>query len=319
MEQSTYELILSKMKKYSVQTSTGKAFSELTTLGCGGKIKITIYPDSVRKLVKAVRLLDKLEVAYCIVGRGSNLLASDDEYDGVAIVTTKMRAFRVVGRNVYALAGASTVAIGSELKKRGLTGGEFLACLPATVGGAAVTNAGCYGQQMNDIVRGVKALYCDKISRLSAKRCKFGKRKSVFSSNDGYVILSVRMRLRRSTPNEVARRITEMREKKAATQPLNYRSAGSALYHDKVAVSRLLDEAGLKGYTVGGAQVSTKHAGFVVNLDKATSKDIYLVMRHMQTTLRERYGIDAKTEIRLINFSQEITKDSDDVFTASQK
>ena len=303
------------MKKFSVETHLDRAFSELTTLGCGGKIKITIYPDSAKKLVKAIRLLDRLRVEYCVLGRGSNVLCSDDDYDGVAVVTTKMKSYRVSGRKVCALAGASTVTLGSELKKRGLSGGEFLACLPASIGGAVVTNAGCYGQEMHNVVKSVKVLHCGKVKRLSAKKCNFGKRKSLFSKADGYVILSVKMKFARSTPYEVGKLIDEMRAKKAATQPLNYRSAGSALYHDRVAVSRLLDEAGLKGYTVGGAQVSTKHAGFVINIDKATSKDLYLVIRHMQATLRQRYGIDAKTEIKLINFSK-VTKDSDDVFTA---
>ena len=305
------------MKKYSVETRLDGTFSALTTLGCGGKIKVTIYPDSERKLVKSTRLLNKLKVAYCILGRGSNVLASDDDYDGVVIVTTKMKGFRVVGRTVYALAGTSTVALANELKKCGLTGGEFLACLPATVGGAIVTNAGCYGQQIDGIVKQVKVLKGNKLRRLSVKLCQFGKRKSVFSQSDGYVILSVKMRFARSTPDEVSRLINEMRQRKAASQPLNYRSAGSALYHDKVAVSKLLDLAGLKGYTVGDAQVSTKHAGFVVNLDKATSCDIYLVMRHMQATLRKRYGLDAKMEIRLINFTEEDTKGKNDFFTGS--
>ena len=317
MQQETYELILAKMKKYSVATRLDRTFSQLTTLGCGGKIKITIYPDSQRKLVKSVRLFNKLKVDYCILGRGSNVLASDDDYDGVVVVTTEMKSFRVRGRTVYALAGASTINLANELKKRGLSGGEFLACLPATVGGALVTNAGCFSQQMDGIVRRVRVLKFDKIRRLSVKLCQFGKRKSVFSQSDGYVILSVKMRFARSSPDEVSRRINEMREKKAASQPLNFRSAGSALYHDKVAVSRLLDEAGLKGYTVGRAQVSTKHAGFVVNLDKATSRDIYLVMRHMQRTLLKRFGLDAKIEIRLINFAKEETQDKNDFFTGS--
>lgn len=301
------------MKKYSVEYYTDRAFSELTTLGCGGKIKITLYPDSCRKLVKCVRLLERLKVEHCILGRGSNVLASDDDFDGVAVVTTKMKGFRVVGRTVYALAGASTVSLASELKKRGLAGGEFFACLPATVGGALVTNAGCYGQRVSDTVRRVKVLYCGKIRRISAKNCKFGKRTSLFAQCDGYVILSAKFKLAHSTVEDVGKRINDMRASKAASQPLNFRSAGSVLFHDRVAVSRLMDEAGLKGYTVGGAQVSRKHAGFVINIDKATSKDIYLVVRHCQLTLRQRYGIDAKMEIRLINF----TKDSDDIFTGS--
>ena len=314
MQQSTYELILSKMKKFSVETCLDKRFGELTTLGCGGKICITVFPSNERQLVKSVRLLRRLKVTYCILGRGSNVLASDDDYDGVVVVTTKMKSWRVVGRTVYALAGASTVTLANELKNRGLTGGEFLACLPATVGGATVTNAGCFGQQMKDVVRQVKVLKCDKIRRLSAKLCRFGKRKSVFSQENDYVILSVTMKFQRGNTDEISQRIKEMRAKKAETQPLDFRSAGSALYHDKVALSRLLDIAGLKGYTVGRAQVSTKHAGFVVNLDKATSRDIYLVIRHMQSTLLQRFGLDALMEIRLINFSED-TKDDDDVFT----
>ena len=303
------------MKKYRVETHLDLAFSRLTTLGCGGKIKITIYPDSVRKLVKAVRLLNRLKVEYCLLGKGSNVLASDCDFDGVAIVTTKMNAFRIVGKRVCAQAGVSTVTLGGELKKRGLGGGEFLACLPATIGGAVVTNAGCYGQQMQGVVTSVKVLCNGKKRTWGEKKCHFGKRKSVFSCKNDVVILSVNMKFTHSSASEVGALIEQMRAKKAATQPLNFRSAGSVLYHDKAPVSRLLDEAGLKGYTVGGAQVSTKHAGFVINIDKATSKDIYLVVRHMQQTLRKRFGIDAKMEIRLINFDEElgkITKDGGD-------
>ena len=302
------------MKKLSVQVCTDKAFSELTTLGCGGKIKITVFPDSVPKLVRCVKLFDRLKVTYCLLGKGSNVLASDDDYDGVVVVTKKLANFRIVGRYVYAQCGVSTVTLGSALRDEGLTGGEFLACLPATVGGAIVTNAGCYGQEVKNIVCGVKALYRGKICHFSAKKCAFGKRTSFFAKNNDVVILSAKFKLNRSNSQAVGELIKEMREKKSATQPLNFRSAGSALYHDKVAVSRLIDMAGLKGYTVGDAQVSTKHAGFVINIDKATSKDIYLLIRHVQFTLRRRFGIDAKIEIRLINFNED-TKDSDDVFT----
>ena len=309
-------MILSKMKKLSVPIGTDKAFSELTTLGCGGKISITIFPDTERKLVKAVRFLNKHKVRFVLLGKGSNVLASDDDFDGVAVVTTKMNDFRIVGRYAFAHAGVSTVALGGKLKKLGLTGGEFLSCLPASVGGAVVTNAGCFGQEMKDIVKRVTVLHCGKKRRLTAKLCRFGKRKSVFVENNDFVILSVKFKLSRSTESEVGNRIEQMRAKKAATQPLNFRSAGSALYHDRVAVSRLIDEAGLKGFTIGGAQVSTKHAGFVINIDKASSKDIYLVIRHIQQTLLKRFGIDAKIEIRLINFN-EGTKDDDDVFTGS--
>ena len=305
MDEQTCRIILSKMKKYSVQTCLNKCFAELTTLGSGGKIKITVYPDTVRKFVKSIRLFNKLKLDYYILGKGSNVLASDDDYDGVVVVTTKMSKMCAHGVKIFALAGASTINLYKELEKRGLTGGEFLSCLPATIGGAIVTNAGCFGQEMKDIVRGVTVLHNGKVRRLTASKCKLSRRNSLFKQNPDYTLLAVRLKFRQSTREEVKQKSQQMRKRKSDTQPLNYRSAGCALYHDNVSISRLTDRAGLKGYTVGGAQVSTKHAGFILNVDKASSKDIYLVMRHVERTIWERYGIQAKREICLVNFNEE--------------
>ena len=310
MDENTFGIIISKMKKYSVQTCLDKRFAELTTFGSGGKIKVTIYPDTVRKLVKVIRLLDRLQVEYYLLGKGSNVLASDDDFDGVVVVTTKLTKISAHGVKIFALAGASTLNLYKELEKRGLTGGEFLSCLPATVGGATVTNAGCFGQEMKDIVRGVTVLHNGKTRRLTAKKCKLSRRNSLFKQNPDYTLLAVRLKFRQSTREEVKQKSQQMRKRKSDTQPLNYRSAGCVLYHDNVSISRLTDRAGLKGYTVGGAQVSTKHAGFILNVDKASSKDIYLVMRHVERTVWERYGIVAKREICLVNF----TKDDYDLF-----
>lgn len=301
MDEKSFELILTKVKKYSVEARLDRSFSELTTFGAGGKIKITLYPDTVHKLIKSVKLLDKLGVQYCVLGRGSNVLASDSDYDGVVVVTTKLSGIKIKGEYVYALAGTSTIALAKELQKRGLSGGEFLACLPATVGGAVVCNAGCFNQDVQKIVRGVEILHHGRRWLLKNK-CKFSKRNSIFKEQDGYVVLAAKFKLSRSTPDEVKRRIDQMRQTKAASQPLNFRSAGCVFYHDSVAVSRLIDKAGLKGYREGGAEVSDKHAGFIINVDKATSKDIYLVIQHVAATLWERYGVRPKLEICLVNF-----------------
>ena len=309
MDDKTLLLLLSKMKKYSVETCLNKQFSELTTLGCGGKIKITTYPDTVRKLVKVVRLLEKLGVDHYILGRGSNVLASDDEYDGVVIVTTKMLRISAHGVRFFALAGTSTLKVYKELEKRGLTGGEFLSCLPATIGGATVSNAGCFGQDMKSILHSVTVLYKGKKRKLSAKECNLTKRNSIFKQNTDYTVLAVKLKLTRSTPEEVKQKSLQMRTTKWDTQPLNYRSAGCMLYHDNTSISRLTDQAGLKGFAIGGAQVSDKHAGFILNVDKATAKDIYLVMQHVERTVWERFGVQAKREICLVNFSEQDLKD----------
>ena len=305
MDEKTFVLVVSKMKKYSVETHLDKRFSQLTTLGSGGKIKITIYHDTVLKLVKSVRLLDRLQVPHYVLGKGSNVLAADNDYDGVVVVTTKMSHVRIRGTRVHALAGTSTLALYKELEKRGLGGGEFLSCLPATIGGATVSNAGCFGQDVKSILRSVTVLCRGRVRKLSANKCKLSKRNSIFKQNTQYTLLAVQLKLTQSTPDKVRQKSQQMRKTKADTQPLNFRSAGSMLYHDSVSISRLTDQAGLKGYAVGGARVSDKHAGFILNVDKATSKDIYLVMQHVEHTVWEHFGIVAKREICLINFNEE--------------
>ncbi len=304
MNKTVEKTVLSKMKKYLITTCRNVPFAELTTLGVGGTINIAVYPDTVCKLVKTIRLLNKLNVRYCVVGKGSNILASDEFYDGVAVVN-KVSKITVRGRKVTALSGTSTVTLGKFLADKGLDGGEFFACLPASVGGAVICNAGCFGQDVASAVTSVKVLHKGRIRTLSAKKCKFSKRNSLFKNNGEYTVISAKFRFKKSTKKYVSDRIAEMRIKKAQTQPLNYRSAGSVLYHDRATVSKLTDQVRLKGFTVGRAQVSTKHAGFVVNIDKATSQDIYLVIKHIKDTLNQTYGISPKVEVCLINFTQE--------------
>lgn len=297
--------VASIMKKKSIETRRDLSFAELTTLGVGGKIKLAVYPDTVSKLIFALRWLSKNNVEYVVLGKGSNTLASDEPYDGVVVSTLNLKAVKIKGKNVVAQAGASTVTLAKQLQSRGLTGGEFFACLPASVGGAVICNAGCFNQDVKSVVTSVTALYRGKVRKIPAGKCNFCKRGSIFKNNGDYVVLSASFKFDNSTPDAVADSIANMRLRKSATQPLNYRSAGCVLYHDKVAVSRLIDEANLKGYRIGGAEISLKHAGFVVNVDKAKSKDIYLIIRHVRNTLYERYGVTAKVEVCLINFTKD--------------
>lgn len=304
MTEELLNVIVSKMKKLSVQTCRNIPFSGLTTLGVGGTIKLVVYPDSKKRLLGVLKTLYRLKAEYVVLGKGSNVLASDNEYDGVVVVN-RASGVTVRGRTVTALSGTPTVTLSKQLQLRGLSGGEFTACLPATVGGAVVSNAGCYGQCVADVLTSVTVFYKGRVRVIRANKCEFSKRSSLFKRQKGYTVLSAAFRFTKSCEQAVKNRIAEMREQKARTQPLNYRSAGCVLYHDKVAVSRLLDKCGLKGYTVGGAQVSAKHAGFVVNVDKATGGDIYLVIRRMTERLRQDYGIQPKLEVELVNFSKE--------------
>ena len=316
MDNAVYAELVSKMKKKLIPIDENLSFRELTTLGCGGTIKLTVYPTSVKQMVFAVKLLTKLGVPFVVLGKGSNTLASDEPYDGVVVSALKMNKLKLSKRGAYAQAGVSTLNLGKQLREHGLSGGEFLSCLPASVGGATVSNAGCFGQEMSSIVKYVTVLCNGRVKRIPASQCGFAKRRSLFKNNADYVVLGVRLKLVKRNAEEISATIADMRARKAATQPLDFRSAGCTLYHDKVAVSRLIDQAGLKGYMVGRAQISTKHAGFVVNLDKARSKDIYLVMLHAKNTLYNRFGVCAKVEVNLVNFTKD---EEDDIFAGSKK
>lgn len=305
--------VIRKLKRLERDCHTDLCFSDLTTFGTGGRIAVTVFPHRLRTFVKVVRLLLNRDVPFVILGNGSNVLASDDYFDGVVVCTRCFSHLCTFGRTVRAFSGTSASKIFAVCKQKGLGGGEFLSCLPATIGGAVTMNAGCFGSQMSKVVKRVTALdEFGKIQHFSNKRCNFAYRQSVFQR--GFAVLSVTMRFTRSTPQAVTKLASEMRAKKSATQPLEHRSAGSVFYSEKVPASLLIDRLGLKGYTVGGACISKKHAGFVLNIDKATSKDIYLIIHHVRARLRESCGVDVKTEVKLINFDGV----TNDVFTKCQ-
>lgn len=291
---------LAKMKKYCKITSSDMAFSGLTTLGCGGKIKLVVFPQTQSEFVRCLCLAQKYCIRYVVLGNGSNVLAGDGDFDGVVFVTKGLRVAAVNGCRVRVECGASTASVANLLAKSGLSGGEFLACLPGTIGGAVVTNAGCYGLCMSQIVESVDVLVGDKKRRLTVEKCAFGYRKSAFCDNSA-VILSVRLRLRQGESVQIRKLQREMLLSKKQAQPLDVRSAGSVFFHDRVPISKYIDRLGLKGYRVGGAAVSAKHAGFIVNLGGATAADVLAVAEHVRVRLAEAYGLVPQRELRLVN------------------
>lgn len=291
-------------EKKNIRCSREESFSSLTTLGCGGKISLTVYPNNLAQLIFVVRRLVRKKIPHLFLGHGSNILASDRQYFGTVVVTCGAKRIAVDGQTVVADCGVSTSKLCSELLKNRLTGGEFFGCLPATVGGAVVCNAGCFNQCVSQVVKSVTVLYRGRVRHYTKKHCRFEKRNSIFKNNGDFLVLKAKMMFPKASAKHIRETLDGMRKKKAETQPLNYRSAGSVLYSDKAAVSFLADRAGLKGFRIGDAAVSEKHAGFVINLDKATAKDIYLVIQYVKNTVKEKFGVSAKTELCLVNFDE---------------
>ncbi len=309
-----WEKFIAKMKKNNIETNVDCAFSSLTTIGCGGKIKVTLFPSSIRQLVLCLRFAKKHNIATAILGAGSNVLAGDSFFDGAVIVTKKVNGFTIDGTTVVAQCGLATAYLFAQLEKSGLTGGEFLSCLPATIGGATVCNAGCFGQSMQQIVSKVTFWQNGKITTLNAQQCKFNTRSSIFKHSDS-VVLCVELKFAQSTADEVKNKANCFRTQKRQMQPLGAKSAGCVFYHPTLSVSQLVDKAGLKGYRVGDAVVSQKHAGFVINIDKAVSKDIYLLITQISGLLRDNFGVTPQLEICLIN----MTKEKHDLLASSKK
>ncbi len=301
------------MKKLSIPYDANCTFSQLTTLGVGGTISLTIFPHETTQLVLATRYLTKNKIPFCILGKGSNVLASDDHFDGVVICTKNLSSVVASGQYVTSQCGTPTAKVAQLCVTKGLSGGEFLACLPASVGGVVCCNAGCFGQCAKDIVYSVKVMRNGVVKTLFNKDCNFSHRNSLFKGGN-FVILEVVFRFEHSTPTQVTHKIQRMKMQKGKTQPLGSKTAGCVLCNENVALSKLIDDAGLKGYQVGQAKVSKKHAGFVINIDKATAKDIYLLIRHIQRVLLQKYNVTSQVELNLLNFAE----DKNDILTNHQ-
>lgn len=289
--------IIQWLVRHAIPFSVDQKFCNLTTMRCGGNIALTVTPTRFSDLVLLVGLLRKTGVRYLILGMGSNIVASEKPFDGVVVNLRKFTGLRRHGNTIVALAGTSTVAVYNVARQYNLAGSEFLSCLPATIGGAAVMNAGCFGQTMAEIVDSVLVLKNGKIMTLSNSDCCFKRRHSAL--ND-CVVLAVKLKF--SFCEGVGERAETMRKLKKERQPLDMPSAGCVLFcaDGGCIASMEADKLGFKGMRRGGAEVSNKHAGFVINVDKARGEDIYYLISLMLNTLREKTGCDIRTEVRFV-------------------
>lgn len=247
-------------------------------------------------------ILYKNQIPVTIIGNGSNLLVSDKGIRGAVIeVGKQMSDILVQGECITVQAGALLSKIAYEAYKNGLSGMEFAAGIPGSIGGAVVMNAGAYGGEMKDIVLSASVLKRDgTVLELSNEQLKFDYRHSCIVEQE-YLVLDVKIRLHKAEPEQILQKMEELKEQRITKQPLEYPSAGSTFKRPKGNFAgKLIMDAGLSGYTVGGAQVSKKHCGFVVNKGGATATDIFALIQHIQKTVKERFGVELQTEVKLL-------------------
>jgi len=280
-----------------------KEMKNHSSMKTGGVAKRAEGPEDEDELCQIIKTLKEADEKYIVLGNMSNVLLPDEEIEVSLIVTTEMKTVEMKNENtVYASAGMSFTKLSIDMCKRGLTGLEFAYGIPGTVGGAVYMNAGAYGGEAKDVITKVYALDNNgNVLEFTNEECEFGYRKSVFQKN-GFVILGAEFSLVTADAQECVKTAKEIMGRRVDKQPLEYPSCGSTFKRPEgYFAGALIEEAGLKGYSVGGAQVSEKHAGFVINKDNAKTADVLALMRHIRETIKAKNGVVMEAEIRLLD------------------
>ncbi|WP_076460975.1 UDP-N-acetylmuramate dehydrogenase [Limosilactobacillus caccae] len=267
----------------------------------GGPADWLAFPTSVAQVKELVDYVRANEMPLTVLGNASNLIVGDGGIDGLTIILTRLDNIEVNGNEITAQAGASYINTTRAALDHKLTGLEFAAGIPGSIGGAIFMNAGAYGGETKNVVTDVTVMLPDgTIEHLNNEELDFGYRHSSVQDNHG-VVLDATFTLEPGDYDEIKATMDDLNERRAAKQPLELPSCGSVFKRPKgYFAGKLIHDAGLQGYTSGGAQVSTKHAGFIVNIDHGTAADYVNVIHHVQKTVKEKFGVDLETEVRII-------------------
>lgn len=273
--------------------------SKHTTFKVGGIADVFITVDSKEKLLKTLEMLKNERIT--IVGNGSNLLVTDEGIRGI-VLKYIANTCEINDTIVKVDSGMTNARLSNTLLNKELAGYEFAAGIPGTIGGAIVMNAGAYGREMKDVVLETEFIDFEtkEIRIFKNEELNFEYRKSIFENKNG-IILSATFKFEHGNKNEIDEKMKEYAQKRRDTQPLDMPSAGSTFKRGNGFITaKLIDEAGLKGYSIGGAEVSTKHAGFIVNKGNATAKDIMDLIKYVQKEIYQKFGEKIEPEIKII-------------------
>ena len=302
MEQVINEIMRENIGDIKVNPS----LSRYTTYKVGGLVSLIVYPKNVDCLITLMKIIKKYHVKYFILGNGSNVLFSDDLYEGIIIKLDKFDSIEFNDNIVEVGAGYSLIKLSLECAKKGLSGLEFASGIPGTVGGAVFMNAGAYNAEMKNVVKSVTVLTPTlKVIRLTNLEMKFKYRESFLQHHRGYICLGATLKLGKSERSILEEIIKERKLARKRTQPLEYPSAGSVFRNPPGLYSgQLIEDLGLKGYQVGGAMISPKHANFIINTGNAKASDIKEIIDYVKEKAKEKYKINLRVEQRLINWSE---------------
>lgn len=297
---SDFLLRLTKAAKDPERIKTGEPMKQHTTFRTGGPAAYFISPSCTEELSAVIKLCRQEHMPYYILGNGSNLLISDKGYEGVIISMEEgFSQIQNEGTRIRAGAGALLSRIARQALASSLTGFEFAAGIPGTLGGAVVMNAGAYGGEMKQVLISARVLTGEgEVKAISGEELELGYRTSCIQ-REGYIVLSALLQLQQGDKSSIQARMEELAEKRKEKQPLEYPSAGSTFKRPEGwFAGKLIEDAGLKGFSVGGAQVSEKHCGFVINRGNATSSDIIELCRQVRDRVKDQFGVELEMEIK---------------------
>lgn len=281
------------------------SLSSHTTFKIGGRAKYFIYPRSTIGLMRILELAKENNLEVKVFGKGSNILASDDDYEGMIICLDRYFSdffFEENGRCI-AQCGASIILLAHEAMKKELSGLEFASGIPGTVGGALFMNAGAYKSEMKDIVKKAFVLKGNQCVWMSVEEMELAYRTSIFQRERSWIVLAVELQLNKGDGVQIKELMDSRRKRRIESQPLNFPSAGSVFRNPETMPAwKCIEEIGMRGMQIGGAQVSEKHANFIINAQKASAADVAELIDLIQLKVKERFDIEMKTEVEYFNW-----------------
>ena len=310
MQEAIKEIISLHLGKVLIN----EKISNYTTYRVGGKVRAVVFPKGEEELIELVKLLKERQIKYFVLGNGSNVLFSDKLYEGIIIKLDNFNKISIQDNIIEVGAGYPLIKLSNDAMRNSLIGLEFASGIPGTVGGAVFMNAGAYGEEMSKIVKSVRILTSDlKIVELSNKEMEFSYRTSFLQKHLDYVCISATLELDYGDKEEIEKIMSERRKVRRENQPLTFPSAGSVFRNPPgMYAGKLIEEMGFKGYSVGKAEVSEKHANFIINKGNAKASDIKKIIDTIKAKALTKYNIRLRVEQRLINWVGVSEKESDE-------
>lgn len=299
---SSYSDFCSFCNKIECEYLSDEPLSSYTSFKIGGNASLMVFPDSQSKLSDLVKYIKSENLPLVVIGKGSNLLVSDNGFDGVVINTAKLNKIELVDETtIICQSGVPLAKLCKFALENSLTGLEFAYGIPGTAGGAAYMNAGAYGGEMKDVLVECSHINSDgTLGSFKGEELALGYRHSVYCDSE-FIIFNLTLKLQKGDSDEIRAKMNELMGKRKDKQPLEYPSAGSTFKRPEgYFAGALIEQCGLKGVSVGAAQVSEKHAGFVINRGGATADDVKKLIELCQNTVLERTGIMLEPEVKII-------------------